>query len=522
MLSTLKNLDNTLGRCVGAVQAIDGKLGSKSSQMNSHALMKMMTTPLRGKPTKYFTRKIDDQGKETIEEFVRTTQNNEALTEGLLNYTIFAFHDPSEICEISQDTIEHPVMYIGAQNPQFYRVYNEPMYRQYNDHLLRNGKPIIDPATRIEVANRRYPYNPDNYRRAYPEGTAIIPHTNVPPQFHQPVRQSVNQAPTVAAHSDGIVAASRDLITNIYPAYLESNREIRFSNSIITRVNYAIKHFLMDNESSENGLESNSARTSLLMQAINLHDLYTLFHFNGETQPVAATHAQFRGFSGFENNGIIFIRDRPYAHHFQNGRLVLDRIMYIEFFVHVLQAYFYTGLTQRRPSAVVNLANGTYTIFIPYVFSVEPFETKTAIFEVELENYMDVSQRWILTMVNRSESLGVDEEDMHISPPEFDGTGNPITYIQATEIANRQREAADTLAARMSPAVGPIPAARVSPVGSRSNSEASEGGMMGYVEAGTYGYLDDGGIFHPDPRQPAGRYPQVTDFWGRPGPNGPP
>jgi hypothetical protein len=511
MLSTLKTLNNTLERCVGTVklQTVDGKLGAKS-QTNSHSLVGVMNTPLRGKPTKYFKKVKGDDGIERLEVFESTLSNNEELTKGLLNYSIFAYHDPTDVCEISQETMEQPVIYVGSQKPQFYRVYNEPMYRQYNEYLERDYKPIIDPATRMEIADRRRPYDPANYRRAYPEGTTVIPQMHVvPPQPRQPVRQSVNQAPVVADNIDINLGNFRPIFRQVYPTYSDANINARFNSSIIARVRYGIQHFLMSNEN--NRLDANGPRTELLMGAINLRDLYTLFHFSGEEQPAEVNPASFRGLAGFESNGIIFARDRPNAHHFQNGRLVLDRLLYIEFFMYVLQAYFYTGLTQRRPSVVRNYITGVFTLFIPYFFHVEPFpfQTRTAIFEVELRDYMDESQRWILTMVNRSENHGPDEDNMFtISPPAFNDVGDPITFDAAAEIAGQRRAAAEALVESISPPARAGPVARISPMNSRSSSEAGSRSAsdssarrqrFGAQDPGSRGFRNDDGYFFPDP-----------------------
>jgi hypothetical protein len=471
MLSTLKNLDNRLGRCVGAVQATDGKLGTKS-QTSSRPLVGMMNTPLRTGITRYVQRGED--GSSFVEfQKTGTEENNEQLKRGLLAHTIFAFHDPNEICSFTQDTITEPTVYVGAQDPRYYRAYNGPMYRRYLNGLISNGRQPIDPETRICLTDYRNAYNPDHYRPSYPEGTTFIPHMNAPtPYYYQPVSQPDQPVIRTADHIIVLNRVETTVIRLIYPRYTDDNIGIRFNASIETRVGYAIKHFLTSDEPRETDIESNSVHAECLMKGINLRDLHTVFRFGEETAPNEVDPVQFRGIAGFEDDGIIFIRERPYSHMFQNGRGVLLEEMYIEFFVHVLQAYFYTGLTQRRPTVFHDYARGVYTLFIPYAVNNSGVEIKLAIFEVSLKDYMNNSQRWILKMVSRPENIGTHEVVMDIRSPEFNEQGNAITYIQAAGIIEERRIEAESAATSIGAATR---ASHISRTTSAASSAADNG-----------------------------------------------
>jgi hypothetical protein len=171
---------------------------------------------------------------------------------------------------------------------------------------------------------------------------------------------------------------------------------------------------------------------------IDLFGLHARFRFDGNTEPTRVNNSVFRGFPGLENYGIIFMRDRPYNHNFQNQRLVMDHDMYIDFFVFVLQAYFYTGLTQQRIRVIYNYVSCTNYLLVPYVYSVTPFETRIVIFEVELQNYMDDSQRWLLRIVTSVPGDEFERDEVNARQPEFDDEGNRRTFRQAYLAAQRR------------------------------------------------------------------------------------
>ena len=438
MLSTLKNLNNRLQKCVGGAKL----------QANGGALVGATNTMLQARVSGFVQR--HDNGD--ITHIDKSSITKEALIDGLLNYSIMPCYDHQDECELTQQLLSdgsvNPMVYVGTQDPQYYGVYDGAYLRRYHETLLRDGHALIDPRTRLPITNIHNTYNAANYRPAYVSGTTNCPSPPThealqpPPVYHHPFRNG--GAPV----TDVITIEQLTWTSILRGNYTQANAAMRYDSNVNNRVRYAIQHFFLEDPPDDGGSTPVRNGESYMLQTdtianryvgvIDLLGLHARFQFGGDEPPTRVDNAVFRGFPGLENYGIIFMRDRPYNHNFQNQRLVMDHDMYIDFFVFVLQAYFYTGLTQQRIRVIYNYVSCTNYLLVPYVYSVTPFETRIVIFEVELQNYMDDSQRWLLRIVTSVPGDEFERDEVNARQPEFDDEGNRRTFRQAYLAAQRR------------------------------------------------------------------------------------
>ena len=432
MLSTLKNLNNRLQKCVGGAKL----------QANGGALVGATNTMLQARVSGFVHRKSDNT---TVHlDLSNIGMTVEDFRKGLLDYSIIPYFDHGDECELAQELLTDdsvaPMVYVGTQDPRYYGVYDGANLRQYHQTLLRDRRDLIDPRTRRPITNLHHGYNAANYRPAYVSGTAFpAPPPYIPPQppLPPPVVENMSITRAVPVFEPTITGSVTEVnrILPIAIGYSTENANTRFNPNVTTRIRYAIQHFFLRDPPEEGEVRPNTDATNVLVdrfsRVIDIHGLYQRFRFTGELAPTVVDPNEFRGLPGLENYGIIFMRDRPYNHHFQNQRQVMERDMYIDFFVFVLQAYFYTGLTQQRIRVKYNHVNCNHYLYVPYVHSVVPFETRTVIFEVALHNYMDVSQRWLLRIVTVLPGYDDEEDEVNVRQPEFDNQGNQQTFRQA-------------------------------------------------------------------------------------------
>jgi hypothetical protein len=207
---------------------------------------------------------------------------------------------------------------------------------------------------------------------------------------------------------------------------------VRFSNTIETRVLAAINHFFMsrdtDQADEEPDVRSNISQTYFLL--IDMLGLHRLFSFHGENQPQPVDSILFRGAPGIEDDGIVFMRERPQDHNFMNGRRVLSESTYHKFFLYIFHAYFYTGITDQRIRVTRDDASSIILYHVPYVHAIDPLVTRTVLIEVRLLNDMEDTGRWLIRTVQpRATESG---RELHMQQPYFSSrTGGGVSSEQA-------------------------------------------------------------------------------------------
>ena len=472
MLPKLKNLDSRLQQCVDLIDSNGGathtrlQANSASTEVTSQhlpfnsPLVGLTGSKLRGRIVFFIDRENSDAHVE----------NNEAnavkIQQGITRGTMQPHFEPHETCALSLDSLTdpscRPVVYASrAQNPFYYRAYDEHHLRQYFNTLQRERRAVRDPMTRNLLENEFFPYDPRNFIPAYPIGTTVYPERGPLTEqlFYQPVPTPVPQVmryvppvrenPTVEiAYGAGNLDLSRLLGIGINGDIGENvSLNSRFSRSVATRVQFAIRHFLRDGP-NDGILDALQTR---YFGVVDLFGLFQRFNFTGDTPPDRINPDIFRGNGGMEDGGIIFLRDRPYNHTFQNGRMVMDEDTYLEFFLFVFHAYFYTGLTDQRISVLrFNDIGGDRIIFrVPYLTNMNTRTTQIVHLEIRLRSYMENTQRWLLTIVNTDgiQYPPTDAYAVDVRQPEFNPeTGNALTPTEAfnyeEERRTRAREAA--------------------------------------------------------------------------------
>ena len=388
--------------------------------------------------------------------------SHDDLRNGIRDGSIMCFFDRGDECDFTQEGLslsQNPMVYAGAQNPLHYRIYDGASYQRYIEMLRQQRRPVIDPASRTPLTDSRNPFDYGFFRPAYVDGTTTFPPWQQPVPFYPPPPPFPRPVPAVQpSRSDPLVGQTHITneinwrqhpnITNV--AEVENQNGIRFSQDIDVRIGFAIRHYFMGSEfidfsdrsasSGEQPQNSIGIIENKYRNSTDILGLYNIFHFGSERAPRVVEADLFRGFTGIENRSVIFMRDRPYRHNFQNGRSVIDTEAYIEFFLFIFQAYFYTGLTEQQIT-VTNHGGGNFYVFsVPYVYSLNPFESRIVFIEIDMVDYMDDTQRWLLKIVDQPSTGNTFSSQMDVRHPVFNSiTGAPMSHQDLVRAETERR-----------------------------------------------------------------------------------
>ena len=414
MLSALKILDSKLQRCVAEGHK-QGGLACGADQ--SRPLVGPGKNMLRGKVF-YFARK-DDEEKRKMEKSEISQIPKDELRQKLMEGKILMYFEQNDICDISQQSLADPdakpIVYIGTQDSMYLRVYDERFLLQYYDMLIRERRPIIEPASRQEVTSARIPYNRANLIPAYMDGRLDVPPaedaarflrydpapsaTPLPiPALPAPVGQPLPLTPQPRARqgviNDLVVTTGRALNGQriVYANgdfFVGNNSPDRFSMNIASRVKYGIFRFFRGSARHSAMVEQDVEH----LEEYQLINVFTDVFYSSVNMPALCALMRFTRDSGsYVNNGlmsaeprrevgggIVFMEDPPERHRFRGERGHMLESLYIDFFLCIFQAYFYTDMTGRLIRVTRNF--NVYNFYIPVTATEGTWDSETIIIE---------------------------------------------------------------------------------------------------------------------------------------------
>jgi hypothetical protein len=306
------------------------------------------------------------------------------LRRGLLDGSIVPEFDLTDSCEISLENLidcPRPVVYASPlQNPSHYRVYDEHYLRQYFNSLMRDGRPLRDPTTRLPLSNGALPYSENYFIPAYAQGTTVFqrrdpylgPIPAPPPQFNaaQPSRpeSATAQIEVIDAPMQRIGLDNNEDLLRIHYPDMHHEPGLNIGGS---RVFNAIRHFLLtylrDNHFDSTEMERGELIRSMQLHyigAINFYALRVRFRYfdDGELD-----RGVMGDYFGTEDGSIIFLRNGPNCPTFRNNRGVTETRVFLEYLSFIFHAYFHTRVTGRRIRVMDGGRPGLYIYLVPYL-----------------------------------------------------------------------------------------------------------------------------------------------------------
>ena len=137
------------------------------------------------------------------------------------------------------------------------------------------------------------------------------------------------------------------------------------------------------------------------------------------------------------------MRELPYNQIFRNGRGNVLYDVYLEFFLYVFHAFFYTALTGRRIEVKCDQRTRDCIFVVPYLKSVDAGNIITGVVNIKINN-RDVDgpdEHWLLTILDTRDGPYPNEtyNMQDIGHPVFDTeTGELISRAQAERLAYAQ------------------------------------------------------------------------------------